>query len=322
MGLFSPSSVALLRTAGLLDPIQDRQPKAAGRTGGHSSYPTLERARRGDVWAGPVAECLLKPGNYLNADTVRAASDSFGLDPAMNGTMLGLPASISVALFDLDGVLTDTAVLHKNAWKQAFDAFIREREGDEFVPFTDRDFLQYVDGRPRAEGVRTFLRSRRVEATDDVVDEIGTDKNKLLQASLKRGEVESYPGSVRYLTAVLGAGLRVGVVTSSENGSAVLDAADLSRFVEARIDGTDIARQQLRGKPAPDAFLAGAQALGVVPRCAAVFEDALSGVQAGRAGGFGYLVGVDRVGGGEHAAALRAAGADIVVADLAELLTT
>ena len=174
----------------------------------------------------------------------------------MNGTMLGLPAPISVALFDLDGVLTDTAVLHKRAWKQAFDAFIRERDGDEFVPSTDRDYL-------------------------------------LVLASLKRcGDVGSYPGSVRYLTASREAGLRVGVVTSSE-------------------------RRHLRR---PDPFLACAQTLAVAPRCAAVFEDALSGLQAGRAGGFGYLVGVDRVGGDGHAAAMRAVGADVVVTDLAELL--
>ena len=234
--------------------------------------------------------------------------------------MLGLPASISIALFDLDGVLTNTAVLHKNAWKQAFDGFLGARHGEEFVPFTEQDYLHYVDGRPRAEGVRSFLGSRHIEVTDDVVDEIGTCKNDLVLASLKLGEVESYPGSVRYLTAVRGAGLGVGVVTSSENGRAVLDAADLSRFVQARVDGTDIARQKLRGKPAPDSFLAGAHALGVDPRNAAVFEDALSGIEAGRAGGFGYVVGVDRVGGGQHAAAMRAAGADVVVTDLAELL--
>ena len=129
------------------------------------------------------------------------------------------------------------------------------------------------------------------------------------------------PGSVRYLSTVRAAGVRVGVVTSSENGNApVLDAADLSRFVQVRIDGTDIARQKLRGKPAPDSFLAGARAFGVDPSNAAVFEDALSGIEAGRAGGFGYVVGVDRVGGGQHAAAMRAAGADVVVTDLAELL--
>ena len=180
-------------------------------------------------------------------------------------TPLGLPASISVALFDLDGVLTSTAVLHQKAWKQAFDHFLRKRHGDKFVPFSERDYLQYVDGRPRRDGVRTFLRSRQFEVADDVVEEIGTDKNELVLASLKRGEVESYPGSVRYLTALRETGVRVGVVTSSENGRAVLDAANLSRFVQERIDGTDIGRLKLRGKPAPDSFLACAQAFGVDP---------------------------------------------------------
>jgi beta-phosphoglucomutase family hydrolase len=254
-------------------------------------------------------------------DPVQIVSEPF--DDAHGGreTPLGFPASISVALFDLDGVLTSTAVLHQKAWKQAFDHFLRKRHGDKFVPFSERDYLQYVDGRPRRDGVRTFLRSRQFEVADDVVEEIGTDKNELVLASLKRGEVESYPGSVRYLTALRETGVRVGVVTSSENGRAVLDAANLSRFVQERIDGTDIGRLKLRGKPAPDSFLACAQAFGVDPPNAAVFEDALSGIEAGRAGGFGYVVGVDRVGGGQHAAAMREAGADVVVTDLAELLS-
>ncbi len=247
-------------------------------------------------------------------------SDPFDSADGGNETPLGLPAAISVALFDLDGVLTSTAVIHQKAWKQAFDDFLRARQGDQFVPFTERDYLQYVDGRPRGDGVRTFLQSRQFEVTDDLVERIGTGKNELVLASIKRGDVEPYPGSVRYLTAVRDAGVRVGVVTSSENGRAVLDAADLARFVQERIDGTDIAGQQLRGKPAPDSFLACARIFGVDPRNAAVFEDALSGIEAGRAGGFGYVVGIDRVGGGEHAASMRAAGADVVVTDLAELL--
>jgi beta-phosphoglucomutase family hydrolase len=250
---------------------------------------------------------------------VHDVSNADGRADGSAETALGLPASISVALFDLDGVLTSTAVIHQKAWKLAFDHFLRARHGDQFVPFGESDYLHYVDGRPRRDGIRTFLRSRQFDIADDVVEEIGTDKNKLVLESLKRGEVESYPGSVRYLTAVHQAGVRVGVVTSSENGRAVLDAADLSRFVQERIDGTDIGRLKLRGKPAPDSFLACAEAFGVDPRNAAVYEDALSGIEAGRAGGFGYVVGIDRFGGG-HAAAMRAAGADVVVTDLAELL--
>jgi len=234
--------------------------------------------------------------------------------------LLGLPESTSAALFDLDGVLISSTKLHRQAWKQAFDAFLRARDGDDFVPFTEADYLRYVDGRPRSDGVRAFLESRHVEAVDDLVEEIGNHKNRQILASLSRGEIESYPGSVRYLEAACNAGLQIGVVTSSQNGAAMLDAADLSRFVQTRIDGHDIIRLGLPGKPAPDSFLAGADALGVTPLDAAVFEDAISGVQAARAGGFGYVVGVDRVGGGEHATALRAAGADVVVTDLAELL--
>ena len=234
--------------------------------------------------------------------------------------VLGLPPSITVALFDMDGVLTSTAVLHRRAWKQTFDGYLRTRDGNGFVPFTEHDYLRYVDGRPRGDGVRAFLGSRQIEATDDLVEDIGTRKNQVILESLQRGEIEPYPGSVRYLAAARDAGLRVGVVTSSENGSAMLDAADLSRFVQARIDGVDILRLGLRGKPAPDSFVAGAKAFGADPRDAAVFEDALSGVQAASTGGFGYVVGVDRVGGGNHAAALRGAGADVVVTDLSELL--
>jgi beta-phosphoglucomutase family hydrolase len=233
--------------------------------------------------------------------------------------MLGLPDSIRVLLFDLDGVLTSTAVLHRRAWKQAFDTFLRARDPAGFVPFTEDDYLEYVDGRPRSDGVRTFLRARGIEADEQTVEGIGTGKNDEFLACLARGEVESYPGSVRYLEAAEQAGLKIGVVTSSKNGEVVLDAANLTRFVAARVDGRDIVAAGLRGKPAPDGFLAGAKAFGAQPVEAAVFEDAIAGVEAGRAGDFGFVVGVDRVG-GDQAAAMRAAGADVVVTDLAELL--
>lgn len=233
--------------------------------------------------------------------------------------MLGLPDSIRVLLFDLDGVLTSTAVLHRRAWKQAFDTFLRARDPEGFVPFTEDDYLDYVDGRPRVDGVRTFLRARGIDVDEATVEAIGNGKNDEFLGCLARGEVEPYPGSVRYLEAAEKAGLQIGVVTSSKNGEAVLDAANLTRFVVERVDGRDIAAAGLRGKPAPDGFLAGAKAFGALPSEAAVFEDAIAGVEAGRAGDFGYVVGVDRVG-GDQAASMRAAGADLVVADLAELL--
>jgi beta-phosphoglucomutase family hydrolase len=237
--------------------------------------------------------------------------------------MLGLPDHITALLFDLDGVLTGTAALHRAAWKETFDPLL-EKAGQ--PPFTEADYNNHVDGRPRFDGVREFLRSRGIvlpEAepdappSDDSVQGVGNRKNERVQQIIAERGVDPYPGSRRYLDAAKAAGLRLGVVTSSANGKAVLDAADLTTYVEARVDGVTIAERKLRGKPAPDSFLAGAEALGTAPANAAVFEDALSGVQAGKAGHFGYVVGVDRVG---QADELRAHGADVVVTDLAELL--
>lgn len=240
--------------------------------------------------------------------------------------MIGLPGTITACLFDLDGVLTGTAVQHREAWKRTFDEFLRARDGDAFAPFTDADYAAYVDGRPRADGVRTFLASRGIELPegdpgDDIdaptVNGVGNRKNQLVLKIIEEQGVTPYPGSVRYLQAVKDAGLRIGVVTSSANGEKVLEAAGLTPFVEARIDGIVLAAQGLRGKPAPDSFLAGAEALGVTPGNAAVFEDALAGVQAGKEGAFGYVVGVNRA---HQAGELLAHGADVVVDDLAELL--
>nr|WP_281378464.1 beta-phosphoglucomutase family hydrolase [Gordonia humi] len=231
---------------------------------------------------------------------------------------MGLPDDVTVALFDMDGVLTTTAVLHQAAWKKAFDAFLTER-GDTSGPFTDRDYLDYVDGRPRLDGVRSFLASRGITVDDEAAAAIGDAKNEEFLAALDRDGARAYPGSLRYLQAAREAGLRVAVVTSSKNGAKVLDAAGLAQFAQHRVDGNTIVAENLPGKPAPDSYLRGAQLMGVTPAQAAVFEDAISGVQAGVAGHFGYVVGVDRVGGGQ-ADAMRAAGASIVVTDLADLL--
>ncbi|HET9143923.1 beta-phosphoglucomutase family hydrolase [Actinophytocola sp.] len=240
--------------------------------------------------------------------------------------MIGLPDHIRAVLFDLDGVLTGTAALHREAWRATFDEFLRHRDPEHFVPFSDRDYADYVDGRPRADGVRTFLAARGIvlpegspddPPTTNTVHGVGNRKNELVQRIMAERGVAPYPGSRRYLEAARDAGLAIAVVTSSANGAAVLDAADLTPFVQALIDGLAITEQGLRGKPAPDSFLAGAKALGVEPEHAAVFEDALAGVAAGHAGGFGYVVGVNRA---DQADALRANGADIVVDDLAQLL--
>jgi beta-phosphoglucomutase family hydrolase len=232
--------------------------------------------------------------------------------------MLGLPDGVTACLFDLDGVLTKTATVHAKAWKQMFDEFLRERDGADFVPFdAHEDYDRYVDGKPREAGVRDFLASRGIELSDDEVHHLGDIKNDLVQEVIKRDGVEAYEGSVRYLKAARDAGLRRAVVSSSHNCKDVLEAAGIADLLEARVDGNVAHERGLNGKPHPDTFLAGAEALGVAPAQAAVYEDALAGVEAGRAGNFGYVVGVNRVGQRE---ALLEHGATIVVDDLAELL--
>lgn len=247
----------------------------------------------------------------------------------MSDTIL-LPAHVRACLFDLDGVLTETANVHAEAWRQMFDAFLRARAGRTgaaFLPFDPvGDYGEYVDGKPRLDGVRSFLAARGIElpegsaddpADAETVNGLGTRKNELVLRLIDEQGVRAYPGSVRFVEAVAAAGLRRAVVSSSANTRAVLAAAGIEELFEARVDASVAAREQLRGKPAPDTFLVGARALGVPPEHAAVFEDALAGVDAGRAGGFGFVVGVDRVG---HADALRGHGADVVVQDLVELL--
>jgi beta-phosphoglucomutase family hydrolase len=244
--------------------------------------------------------------------------------------VLGLPNSVRACLFDLDGVLTETATVHAAAWKEIFDAYLRaraERTGEPFVPFDAvDDYDTYVDGKPRADGTRSFLQSRGITLPEGAADDspeaetvhgLGNRKNESVLRRLREDGVEPYPGSVRYLRAVRDAGLHRAVVSSSANTHAVLAAAHIAEFFEACIDGMVAERESLKGKPAPDTYLMAARALGVGPAAAAVFEDALAGVEAGRAGGFGLVVGVDRVG---QAEALRRHGADIVVADLADLL--
>ena len=243
--------------------------------------------------------------------------------------MLGLPPDVRVCLFDLDGVLTDTASVHRKAWKSMFDDFLRQRSesGQPPAPFdADKDYLDYVDGKTRDDGVRSFLASRGIDLQEgdadddpaaDTVHGLANRKNDLFQQHLHDEGVQVFEGSRRYLEAVKAAGFAIAVVSSSANTRQVLDIADLAKFVDCRVDGVTITERHLAGKPAPDSYLYAAQQLDVAPKYAAVFEDAVSGVQAGRAGDFGIVVGVDRVG---HADALRHNGADAVVGDLAELL--
>ena len=244
--------------------------------------------------------------------------------------MLGLREGIRACLFDLDGVLTQTAKVHARAWKEMFDGFLRrraERTGTPFEPFDlSRDYDEYVDGKPRYDGVRSFLAARGIEPAEGTPDDppdvetvqgLGNRKNELVLAMMRRDGVQVYEGSVRYVRAVREAGLGRAVVTSSANAGEVLEAAGIDDLFDVRVDGVVAAREHLEGKPAPDTFLAAARALGVTAERAAVFEDALAGVEAGRAGRFGLVIGVDRVG---QAEALREHGADIVVSDLAELI--
>lgn len=243
---------------------------------------------------------------------------------------LGLPAGTRGCLFDLDGVLTRTATVHAAAWKEMFDDYLRrraEREGGAFRPFdTTEDYDRFVDGKQRADGTRSFLRSRGIELPDGDADDppdaetvsgLGNRKNEIVLRRIHEDGVQAYDGSVRYLRAVHEVGMPCAVVSSSANCHDVLVAAGIADYFDARVDGVVAERDHLRGKPEPDTYLAGARALDIDAAHAAVFEDALAGVAAGRAGGFGPVVGVDRVG---QADELRAHGADIVVRDLAELL--
>ncbi|MFF1301433.1 beta-phosphoglucomutase family hydrolase [Streptomyces sp. NPDC058307] len=238
---------------------------------------------------------------------------------------LGLPEEIKACLFDLDGVVTRTAVVHAAAWKEMFDAFLREREGEHFRPFDDHDYDKYVDGLPRAEGVRTFLASRDIELPDGAPDDppgaetvhgLGNRKNALVLEKIRTDGVEAYDDTLTYIRAARAQGLRTAIVSSSANCRDVLHAIDAEDLFDVRIDGVVAAERHLPGKPHPDTFLAAAEDLGLDAPRSAVFEDALAGMDAGRAGGFGYVVGLDRVG---QADALYEHGADIVVKGLAEL---
>jgi beta-phosphoglucomutase family hydrolase len=239
--------------------------------------------------------------------------------------VLGLPETIQACLFDLDGVLTDTASVHRAAWKHVFDEVLAKHGQP---PFTDDDYADYVDGKPRVDGVRDFLGSRHLDIPDGTPDDgpdaetvhgIATRKNNEVQRRIRSDGVEVFPGSRRYLEAAAEAGLRRVVVSSSANTAEVLHVTGLERFIEGRVDGVTIETEHLAGKPAPDSFLAGAALIGVEPAHAAVFEDATAGVQAGHRGNFGCVVGVNRLD-EHHAKDLEKHGASVVISDLGDLL--
>lgn len=297
----------------------DRRPTPAA----HPPGGRLAAARR--RWATPRRI----PAGHRQL-TIQAARPHHAARRIYREGVLGLPDGTAACLFDLDGVLTPTAKVHQAAWEETFNAFLRaysERTGEPFVPFDPgADYHRYVDGRPRFDGVRSFLASRGITLPEgppddtgfDSVHGIGNSKNEILLRHLRERGVEPYPGSLAYLRAVAAAGLRRAVVSASANCREVVAAAGLTDLLEVRIDGLVAKARGLRGKPHPDTFLAAAEELGVDPARTAVFEDALAGVEAGRAGRFGMVVGVDRVGQTEE---LLRHGADIVVRDLADLLS-
>jgi len=224
--------------------------------------------------------------------------------------LLGLPPNVRACLFDLDGVITQTATVHARVWKQAFDEFQ--------IPFDEvADYDSYVDGKPRADGVRSVLEARHIEPEEDLVERIAARKDELFLQFIHEHGVQTYPGSIRYLHEARSAGKKLAVVSSSKHTTDVLEAARLAHFFDAQVDGNLAEREHLAGKPAPDTYLRAAEMLGAEPADAAVYEDALAGVEAGRAGRFGIVIGVDRAG---QAQALKSHGADVVVKDLAELL--
>ena len=248
----------------------------------------------------------------------------------MDRSSLGLPPTISACLFDLDGVLTQAAKVHARAWKAMFDAYLKQRAeqtGETFRPFDEvADYDEYVDGKPRGDGVRSFLAARHIALPEgseddppesDTVHGLGNRKDQLFLHLIRTQGVEAYEGSLRYLNAARDAALKLAVVTSSKNCSEVLRAARLEGMFDAQVDGNVAQAKRLAGKPAPDTYQEAARMLGAIPSQCAVYEDALAGVEAGRAGGFGLVVGVDRVG---QASALREHGAGVVVKDLSDLM--
>ena len=244
--------------------------------------------------------------------------------------MFGLPDGVAACLFDMDGVVTKTAIVHAAAWKQMFDDFLRERAqstGTEFVPFdSNHDYGAYVDGKPRLDGTKSFLESRGIDLPEGSPDDppgkatlngLSNRKNDLVLVKLNENGVQVYDGTITFINAVRDKGIATAIVSSSANTQQVLDAAGIGGLFDARVDGQVAKERGLRGKPAPDTFLAAAQELKVPAAHAVVFEDALAGVEAGHAGHFALVVGVDRVG---QAEALHEHGADVVVENVADLL--
>jgi HAD superfamily hydrolase (TIGR01509 family) len=244
--------------------------------------------------------------------------------PTTSRARLGLPQEVVCCLFDLDGVLTPSADLHFAAWADVLDAFLARRFESASVHYSHyarlsrrTDYDEYLHGRPRLDGVRGFLASRGITASAQTVQELADAKNRALLHRLEEQGLDAFAGSVRYLEEADVSGLACGVVSASANTASLLEHAGLTDLIDVRVDGNTMRRAGLRAKPEPDTLLAACEALGVEPRLAAAFETTTGGIRAARAAGLGFVVGVDRAG---DAPELTAAGADLVVTDLADLL--
>ena len=250
------------------------------------------------------------------------------IPPDDSSSVVVLAREFSAVVFDLDGVVTNTAGVHAAAWTEALDVFLQKRAQKDnvpFAPFTPADYRTYVDGRPRLEAIRTFLAARSIalpegKASDgpdrDTVHGLGARKNQLFLDRVRTHGVDVYPSTVALIRRLRGLGFKIGLVTASRNCAEIVRATGLASLFDATVDGTDQAALSLRGKPAPDTFLEATRRLGKTPERTIVVEDATAGVAAARAGGFGLVVGVDR---GDNGEALRSQGADVVVPDLAAL---
>ena len=236
---------------------------------------------------------------------------------------------VDAILFDLDGVLTDSASLHARSWKTLFDSFLRDKNGENFRAFDeDRDYRAFVDGRPRLDGIRSFLAARGIELPEGTPEDcepartvhgLGRRKNVLFLEALEKEGIRTFPAAIAFLNDVREAGFKTALVSSSRNARAIVDKAGLTGCFDGWIDGNDVQRRGLSGKPAPGMFVAAANALGVEPRRTVVIEDALAGVEAGVRGGFGLVIGVDRT---HHPEALAEAGAHLVVKHLSDIPIT
>jgi alpha,alpha-trehalase len=252
---------------------------------------------------------------------------STSLDQRHDMSLLPLSSDhFDAVLFDLDGVLTDSATSHAKSWKRLFDAFLQNRNGGIFEPFDeDVDYRAFVDGKPRLDGIRSFLQGRGIKLPEGMPDDsesaltvhgLGRRKNGYFLEALQEQAITTFPAAIAFLDAVRHAGFKTALVSSSRNARAIVDKAGLADRFDEWIDGNDVQRLALMGKPAPDMFLAAASALGVEPGRAVIIEDAIAGVEAGKRGGFGLVIGVDRT---HHPEVLAEAGAHLVVARLSDV---